>query len=91
MNVPGANFQEFGSALVADPYSTILSILPSPVDSEALSMIACFMAFQLMLLKLMPGKDFVATVTPAGNRPVYPANGMASFVVTFQSMKLHLI
>ena len=82
MNIPGASFQEFGTILAQDPVNTLKGLFPDPVDPEAMRMIAYFMAFQLTLQKYMPGNDFVATVTPAGNRPVYKANGMASFVAT---------
>jgi len=93
MNVPEASFTVFLSDLLDDPDGMIAglcSIIPPPTDPEALRIVACFMAFQLVLQKYMPGEDFVATVTPAGNRPVYKANGMASFVCTlFATLLLH--
>jgi 7-dehydrocholesterol reductase len=48
----------------------------------AWSIIGVFAAFELVLLRVLPGKDFHGPVTPAGNVPVYKANGVAAFVVT---------
>jgi 7-dehydrocholesterol reductase len=50
---------------------TLYEIWPSPWDATAWTMIGCFMGFQLLLMKLLPGKTFVATVTPKGNHPTY--------------------
>lgn len=57
-------------------------IWPSAGDWFTWHMIASFLIFQLALMRLVPGKAFVATVTPTGHRPVYKANGMASFLIT---------
>jgi 7-dehydrocholesterol reductase len=61
---------------------TIYDIWPSPWDSLAWKMILSFMAFELLLMKVLPGKTFVATVTPKGNHPTYKANGMQSYLAT---------
>jgi len=61
---------------------TLYKIWPSPWDTTAWTMIGCFMGFQLLLMKLLPGKTFVATVTPKGNHPTYKANGMQSYLTT---------
>lgn len=85
MNVEGGCFQTFLSQYL-DGEVKLGDIIPSPVDPEAMKMVAYFMIFELVLQKWMPGKDFVATVTPAGNRPVYKANGMASYVFTLVTL-----
>lgn len=41
-----------------------------------------FSAFQLVLMRVLPGKLTSGPVTPAGNTPTYKANGFLSFVVT---------
>ena len=45
-------------------------------------MIFTFMASQLLLMRLVPGKRFLGPVTPQGNVPVYKANGPACFALT---------
>lgn len=41
-----------------------------------------FVVFQLILMKVLPGRPTRGPVTPAGNVPVYKANGLLSFFVT---------
>jgi 7-dehydrocholesterol reductase len=48
----------------------------------AWTMIAVFAAVELALMRLLPGKRFEGPVTPAGNVPVYKANGVLAFAVT---------
>jgi len=40
------------------------------------------MAFELCLMRLVPGKPFYGPVTPGGNIPVYTANGVQCFAIT---------
>ncbi len=44
-----------------------------------------FSIFQLVLMRLLPGKVATGPTTPAGNVPTYKANGLLSFVVTIFS------
>jgi hypothetical protein len=37
---------------------------------------------ELALMKLVPGEEFRATVTPKGNTPIYTANGFQCFSLT---------
>jgi 7-dehydrocholesterol reductase len=60
----------------------LVEIWPSMTDPVAWKLILSFMAFQLFLMKAVPGKTFTATVTPMGNTPVYKANGMACYAIT---------
>jgi 7-dehydrocholesterol reductase len=48
----------------------------------AWSLIAIFMGFQLLLMRLLPGKTFYGPISPKGNRPVYKANGILAFSIT---------
>jgi len=41
-----------------------------------------FAAFQLILMRILPGKPFYGPITPKGNIPVYKANGVMAFFVT---------
>lgn len=47
--------------------------------------IAPFAVFQLILMRILPGKTTEGPVTPAGNIPIYKANGLLSFFVTIAS------
>ena len=44
--------------------------------------LATFAAFQLFLMKVVPGKITFGPRTPKGNIPVYKDNGFASFIIT---------
>jgi len=83
------NFKRFLLDTIADerPYAEQLySIWPDPKDPLTLKMIGAFMLFQLVLMKVVPGKQFTATITPKGHRPVYKANGMLSYLITLVTM-----
>lgn len=41
-----------------------------------------FAIFELILMRILPGKMTKGPVTPAGNTPIYKANGMLSYLVT---------
>ncbi|MGB7978791.1 MAG: hypothetical protein WCF19_06505 [Chlamydiales bacterium] len=78
-------------------FSTIASIwfpvfFGTPI---AWKIIGAFAVFQLFLMKCVPGKPFVGPITPKGNVPIYKANGVACFIITFSafylaSFKFHL-
>ena len=51
-------------------------------SATAWKFIAPFAIFQLILMRLLPGKTTEGPVTPAGNTPIYKANGLLSFFVT---------
>ncbi len=48
----------------------------------AWAIIFCFAAFELVLMRLLPGKPHAGPLTPKGNIPLYKANGLLSFLVT---------
>jgi 7-dehydrocholesterol reductase len=81
------NFVDFANLVIREGFvTTILNIWPSPWDPKAWKMIGSFLSFQLILQKYLPGKQFYATVTPKGNRPVYTANGMQAYLVTLLTL-----
>jgi 7-dehydrocholesterol reductase len=83
------NFLAFARLCLADGlFSTIYNIWPSPTDAEAWKMILSFMAFQLLLMRFMPGKTFTGSLTPKGNTPVYTANGLQSYLFTLATLLL---
>ncbi|KAL7570058.1 hypothetical protein ACA910_017094 [Epithemia clementina (nom. ined.)] len=56
-------------------------IWPNPWDLSVWRMILSFMAFNLILMKAVPGKTFRGSITPKGNVPVYKANGVACYII----------
>lgn len=66
----------------------VLQILKTSVwpyilgSRKACEFILPFAAFQLLLMRVVPGKITQGPVTPAGNIPVYKANGLLSFFIT---------
>jgi len=86
-SVMNGNFLEFAKLCFSNGlFSTIYSVWPNPWDPTVWKMIFGFMAFELILQKYMPGKEFKATITPTGNVPIYKANGMASYVTTIVTL-----
>ena len=51
-------------------------------SATAWKFILPFSALQLLLMRILPGKSTLGPVTPAGNVPMYKANGLLSFFVT---------
>ena len=85
----GGDFLSFAKLCLSDGlFSTIYNIWPDPWDPLAWKMIGCFLTFELLLQKYMPGKEFKATVTPKGNIPIYKANGMQSYICTLVTLLL---
>ncbi len=69
------------------PFATFYQIW-RPVafgSSTAWAILGIFAAFQLLLMRLVPGKPFLGPVTPQGNIPEYKANGPASFLITLST------
>mmetsp|Transcript_12492 Transcript_12492/g.19854 ORF Transcript_12492/g.19854 Transcript_12492/m.19854 type:complete len:452 (-) Transcript_12492:95-1450(-) len=64
------------------PFSSANSLWVSPVDAEAWKWIAGFMAFELLLMRVVPGKEFKATMTSKGHVPVYTANGVQCLMIS---------
>jgi 7-dehydrocholesterol reductase len=62
-----------------------IGVIWNPVffgTETAWKILATYAAFQLILMKLVPGKTFLGPVTPKGNIPVYKANGVPCFLIT---------
>mmetsp|Transcript_81234 Transcript_81234/g.159431 ORF Transcript_81234/g.159431 Transcript_81234/m.159431 type:complete len:443 (+) Transcript_81234:48-1376(+) len=69
-------------AMAKGVFKFFIDIWPSPFDPVAWKLILSFMAFQLFLMKFVPGKVFKATATPSGHIPVYNANGVQCYFIT---------
>jgi 7-dehydrocholesterol reductase len=77
------DFISFGRDLYANGLlQTLYSIWPSPWLIGVWKAVGLFALLQLVLMKIVPGRTFVGTVTPNGVRPIYKANGMACFLIT---------
>lgn len=69
------------SALSFDTFRTIY--MPLFFGSPAAwAMIIAFVAFELLLMRVLPGAEFKGPMTPKGNVPVYKANGVGAFATT---------
>jgi 7-dehydrocholesterol reductase len=68
-------------------FSTLVSIW-KPVffgSTLAWKIIGIYALFQLILMRIVPGKPFLGPITPTGNVPVYKANGVSCFLITIFS------
>lgn len=63
-------------------------IWPNPLNPDAWKIIAGYSVFELALMRLVPGKEFRATVTPSGHVPVYKANGVQCYLITTAALTL---
>lgn len=63
----------------------------SPVffgSMNSFKVVSIFAAFELLLMKVVPGKTYKGPPTPEGNIPVYKANGTACFLITLAAFYL---
>ncbi|WP_419420796.1 7-dehydrocholesterol reductase [Legionella sp. D16C41] len=51
-------------------------------STTAWLIIVTFIIFEVILIKVLPGKRFCGPVTPKGNVPIYKANGILAFLTT---------
>jgi 7-dehydrocholesterol reductase len=57
-------------------------------SSVAWTMIACFIVFELILMRILPGKKFYGPATAKGYMPLYKENGFLAFVITMATFCL---
>lgn len=72
------SFTEFARHL---SWHDLVARIPSP-SLTAAAILGAWMALQLVLLKVLPGKLHYGPFTPMGNRPAYKLNGVLTFIVT---------
>ncbi|MBX7067620.1 MAG: 7-dehydrocholesterol reductase [Parachlamydiales bacterium] len=92
------SFQAFWSLVYNQGLFTTVAKIWFPVffgSATAWKILAIYAAFQLLLMKIVPGKPFAGPITPKGNIPIYKANGFPCFLITFVtffalSFKFHL-
>ncbi len=81
----GGSLSSFLTACSADGLWATVWAAWEPVffgTPEAWTIIGLFAASQLVLMRVLPGKEFRGPLTPGGHVPVYKANGPLSFAVT---------
>lgn len=61
-------------------------VLPTPFDSYSLKMLGSYMLFELILMRVVPGKEFKATPTPSGHVPIYNANGVQCYILSIAAL-----
>lgn len=82
-----SDFLAFAKLCMEDGFfQTVHNVWPTPWDPSVWKLILGFMVFEAILQRWMPGKEFKATLTPKGNRPIYTANGMASYLFTLATL-----
>jgi 7-dehydrocholesterol reductase len=80
------SFQEFWQLVSAQGLFATMRAIWLPLffgTPTAWKILAIFASFQLFLMKFVPGKPFLGPITPKGNIPIYKANGVACFFITF--------
>ena len=79
------SFLKLAELFAQDGIWETLRIICAPYifgSAAAWKIIAVFAGFELILMRLLPGKEFKGPVTPAGNIPVYKANGVLAYSTT---------
>ena len=82
----GGSFMAFWNEVHQFGFFQTIGSIWGPVcfgNATVWKMLGIFALFQLVLMKIVPGKPFLGPVTPKGNVPVYKANGFACFLITF--------
>ena len=81
-NYKGSFTSVFDDIVSSGPQNFLKSLIQTPFDPYACKMILAYMAFELCLMRLVPGKEFKATPTLSGHVPIYKANGFQSYLIT---------
>ncbi|MDR3476432.1 MAG: 7-dehydrocholesterol reductase [Gammaproteobacteria bacterium] len=79
------SFLALGSMIEQQGFFSAIYAIWRPVmfgSHAAWMILSVFAVFELVLMRLLPGKTFYGPITPKGNVPVYKANGVAAFFTT---------
>lgn len=63
-------------------FQTLFDLWPNPFDPVAVKIFTVFVVIQLAFMRLLPGEYKEGPVTPAGNIPVYKANGDLTYWIS---------
>ena len=81
----GGSFTAFWQLASQAGWMQTIGAIWNPIffgTAESWKILAIYAAFQLILMKVVPGKPFLGPITPKGNIPVYKANGVPCFLIT---------
>lgn len=87
----GGSFLNYWNLTLQNGFFTTLWSIWQPLffgSPTAWSILAVFALFQLILMRIVPGKPFLGPVTPKGNIPLYKANGFSCFAITMGAFVL---
>jgi len=73
---------------VVEAFNKTMPAFGSQLMWDVLRMLGAFMAFQLALMKLMPGRLHKGPVSPTGHVPVYIANGFQCYIASLSAYLL---
>lgn len=78
------DFTAFGRMLLSDPIGSIRGCFYD-ITEEAVAVVLVFVAFQIALMKLVPGGTSYGPVTKTGHVPEYHSNGLQCFFITISA------
>lgn len=87
----GGSLEHFEQLASEKGFFPLLFEVWSPIfwgTSTSWNMIAFFICFQLVLMRIVPGAQFLGPVSPMGNVPIYKANGLQCFFITMLTFYL---
>lgn len=79
------SFSKLFELFAVQGFFNTLYLVWSPIffgTVNAWMIITTFALFQLLLMRIVPGKLFYGPITPKGNIPTYKANGVQCFLIT---------
>jgi 7-dehydrocholesterol reductase len=79
------SFAKLGELFIENGFWTTLKSIWAPYvlgSTTAWKILGIFASLELLLMRFLPGENYLGPVTPMGNVPVYKANGLLAFGVT---------
>lgn len=79
------SFTRLGKLFTLEGVWTTIKLIWAPYffgSATAWKILGVFAALELFLMRVLPGKTYHGPVTPAGNTPVYKANGVLAYATT---------
>ena len=69
-------------------YNYFSKAIPAPFDPVAWKIMLSYMAFELFLMRFVPGNEFRSGLTPTGHTPIYIANGVQCYFISIFTLLL---
>jgi 7-dehydrocholesterol reductase len=79
------SFTKLGELFAQEGVWTTIRLIWAPYffgSATAWKILGVFAGVELFLMRILPGKTYHGPVTPAGNTPVYKANGVLAYATT---------